>query len=76
MADNWVHIRIDPELKSKIQEKVDNKEYGDMTAFVIEAIQEKIDPGKMEEIEEERLLKLLEKPHIQERVRKLLQPAR
>jgi Arc/MetJ-type ribon-helix-helix transcriptional regulator len=70
-----IGVRVSTDIVERIQKRfIDTKEYRDMSDFLRSLIDERLDPGKMDEIEEERLLKLLEKPHIQERVRKLLQP--
>ena len=71
-----IGVRVSTDIVERIQKRfIDTKEYRDMSDFLRSLIDERLDPGKMEEIEEERLFKLLEKPHNLERVRKLLQSA-
>jgi Arc/MetJ-type ribon-helix-helix transcriptional regulator len=72
----YIGAEVDDVVIEQIKKQyLDTKEYRNMSEFLRSLIDERLDPGKTDEIEEEWLLKLLEKPHIQERVRKLLLPA-
>jgi Arc/MetJ-type ribon-helix-helix transcriptional regulator len=72
----YIGAEVDDEVIEQIKKQyLDTKEYRNMSEFLRSLIDERLDPGKMDEIEEEKLLKLLEKPRIQERARKLLLPA-
>lgn len=57
--EDWLTIRIGPELKNQIKDLVDLNKYPDMSTFVIEAIQEKLDPSRRGDIEE-RIMRALE----------------
>lgn len=74
MDNGQIGIRISPELRSRIQENVGkDKCYKNITTFVLAAIEEKLDPDKIFPLEEERLIKLLNKPNVRDRIRELLQ---
>ena len=70
----YIGAEVDDEVIEQIKKQyLDTKEYRNMSDFLRSLIDERLDPGKMEELEEEKLLKLLEKPRVWERVRVLLQ---
>ena len=70
----YIGAEVDDEVIEQIKKQyLDTKEYRNMSDFLRSLIDERLDPGKMEELEEEKLLKLLEKPRVRERVRVLLQ---
>jgi len=69
MSEDTVGIRIDPEAKKKIQEKVDSKEYKNISAFVNEAIAEKLEPDYEDERFIQKLDKALDNPEIKKKIK-------
>jgi Arc/MetJ-type ribon-helix-helix transcriptional regulator len=60
--EDWLTIRVGTDLKNRIKELVDKGDYPDMSTFVIEAIQEKLDPSRKENIKEQIRQALFEDP--------------
>lgn len=51
--DEWLHIRIDLDLKSQILQYAKDYGYEDVASLIREAIREKIDPARQEDIKEQ-----------------------
>jgi len=62
--DEFINMRIDPDLKASIQKLVDAKEYNNITDFVTKAIDEKLNPEKRRNRMHADLLELLKDPEI------------
>lgn len=64
MSEDHVGIRIDPESRKKIEDKVAAKEYKNISAFVNEAINEKLEPDYEDDRFVQKLDKALDNPKI------------
>ena len=67
---DFIHVRIPIEWKHDIQKKVEAKEYRDITAFVLEALDEKLNPDKREKELRKSLLKLLDDPEVCKKIQR------
>jgi Arc/MetJ-type ribon-helix-helix transcriptional regulator len=62
--EDWLTIRVGTDLKNRIKEMVDLGRYPDMSTFVIEAIQEKLDPSRKVDVKEQIRQALSEDPSL------------
>jgi len=58
--EDWLTVRIGASLKEDIRKAVETSDYPNMSAWLVAAIKEKLDPSKRAEITKKELLALRE----------------